>query len=169
MATTKTVKNPAALFALLIVGAELLEGLEIKKIKSGFGHEGETCLTGELYYRGLKTAIVREDTHGGPMDVEVLNEDAYTVFNDWRKKKNFETPKSYEEGTMPVSEDYYLAQLFTTFDLLQKAKRARTKTVLFTVSNNELASINIPFTPDIVDEIREHIKPETLILAEYLA
>ena len=55
-----------------------LYGVEIKSLKKFFGHEGEPCYQGTVYYNGKKLGAWSNDSWGGP-DMFDFNE---YIFND---------------------------------------------------------------------------------------
>jgi hypothetical protein len=63
------------------------DGIELKGVKVFKGHDGEPCHQGNLYMDGKKIGRFSEDSHGGPMSINIINKEFEDEF--YKRTKDY--------------------------------------------------------------------------------
>lgn len=141
---------------------ELIEGLELKKVKEFRGHDGMPLLQAELFYNGEKIAYISEDGHGGEFNINeafdnvseldhkrAMISELYTKVD---KMKNLSISEYFPDGHK-INLDWYLGDLLYVFQLYGQIQRARKKTVYFIPETKEQWTVNSAYNQETKDWI----------------
>lgn len=123
---------------------KLLKKLEVKAIKKFKGHDGMPLVQGNLYLNSKKIAFISDDSWGGPLQIDIYDEEQFSSVAKWIEDAKMTYTSEYFPEPQKLDMELYLDELLAGSSMLADVRRTR-KTKTWIKNGHEYYTYNAAF------------------------